>query len=51
LEMQSEYMSGVGMLIYLVKYSRLDIANAVRELNKCMDGETMAAYKKMLRLI
>jgi len=50
-EMQSEYMSGVGMLLYLVKYSRPDIANAVRELTKCMDGATPAAYKEMLRLI
>jgi len=36
-EMQSEYMSSVGMLLYLVKYSRPDITNAVRELTKCMD--------------
>jgi len=50
-EMQSEYMSGVGMLLYLVKYSRPDIANAVRELTKCMDGATPAAYKEMLRLV
>jgi len=50
-EMQSEYMSGFGMFLYLVKYSRPDIANAVRELTKCMDGATMAAYKEMLRLI
>jgi len=49
--MQSEYMSGVGMLLYLVKYSRPDIANAVRELTKCMDGATPAAYKEMLRLV
>jgi len=44
-EMQSKYMSCVGMLLYLVKYARPDIANAVRELTKCMDGATMAAYK------
>jgi len=50
-EMQSEYMSGVGMLLYLVKYSRPDIVNAVRELTKCMDGATPEAYKEMLRLI
>jgi len=47
--MQSEYMSGVGMLLYLVKYSRPDIANAVRELTKCMDVATPAAYKEILR--
>jgi len=44
-------MRGVGMLLYLVKYSRPDIADAVRELTKCMDGATPAAYKEMLRLV
>ena len=29
LEKQSRYRSGVGMLLYLIKYSRLDIANVV----------------------
>jgi hypothetical protein len=31
---QFKYRSGVGMLIYLVKHSRPDIANATRELTK-----------------
>ena len=51
LEMQSDCIGGVGMLLYLVKYSRPDIANMVRELTKCMDGATPAAYKEMLRLV
>ena len=50
-EMQSRYRSGVGMLLFLVKHSRPDISNAVRELTKCMDGASPAAYKEMLRLI
>ncbi len=33
-EKQKLYRSGVGMLLYLVKHSRPDIANAVRELSK-----------------
>jgi hypothetical protein len=37
-EEQSDYHSGVGMLLFLVKHSRPDIANPVRELSKCMDG-------------
>jgi len=49
--MQSKYMSGVGMLLYLVKYSRPYIANKVRDLSKCMDGATPAAYKNILRLV
>jgi hypothetical protein len=48
---QSRYRSGVGMLLYLIKYLRPDIANVVRELSKCMDGANLAAYKEMLRVI
>jgi hypothetical protein len=45
------YRSGVGMLLYLVKHSRPDIANAVRELSKLMDGPTPAAMKELKRVI
>jgi hypothetical protein len=48
---QSRYRTGVGMLLYLIKHSRPDICNAVRELTKCLNGVTPAAYKEMLRLI
>ena len=44
-DMQSRYRSGVGMLFYLIKYSRPDIGNLMRELSKCNDGATLAAYK------
>ncbi|KAL7501989.1 hypothetical protein ACHAXN_000113 [Cyclotella atomus] len=50
-EKQSLYRSGVGMLLYLVKYLRPDIANAVRELSKVLDGSTKASFKEMLRVI
>jgi hypothetical protein len=36
-EDQVLYRSRVGMLLYLVKHSRPDIANVVRELSKCLD--------------
>jgi hypothetical protein len=49
--LQSKYHFGVGMLLYLIKYSRPDLANVVRELSKCMDGANLAAYKEMLRVI
>jgi hypothetical protein len=49
--LQSKYRSGVGMLLYLIKYSRPDLANVVRELSKCMDGANLAAYKEMLRVV
>lgn len=48
LEMQKKYWSGVGMLLYLVKYSRPDIANGVRELSKTMDGAMLGHYKNLL---
>ena len=49
--LQKNYRSGVGMLLYLIKYSRPDISNAVRELSKCMDRATYGTYKEMLRVI
>ena len=39
------------MLLYLVKHSRPDIANGVRELSKALVGPSEAAYKDMLRMI
>ena len=50
-EKHARYRSGVGMLLYLVKHSRPDIANCVRELSKVLDGPSMASYKEMLRCI
>ena len=48
---QSKFRSGAGMLLYLVKHSRLDIANAVRELSKVEDGANHAHWKALLRTI
>ena len=45
------YRSGVGMLLYLVKHSRPDIANSTRELSKVMDKPTPAAMKELMRVI
>jgi uncharacterized protein YdaT len=47
----SLYRTGVGMLLFLVKHSRPDIANAVRELSKVLDGPSPAAMKEMKRVI
>ena len=46
-EMQTDYRSAVGMLLYLVKHSRPDISNAVRELSKCMDRANQDAFKEL----
>ncbi len=48
---QSMYRTGVGMLLYLVKYSRPEISNAVRELSKVLDGATECHEKALLRCI
>jgi hypothetical protein len=45
------YRSGVSMLLYLVKHSRPDIINAVRELSKVTDGATLGNWKSMLRTV
>ena len=45
------YRSGVGTLLYLVKHSRPDIANVVRELSKVLDCPTQAAFNEMKRAI
>ena len=50
-ERQSLYRSGVGMLLFLVKHSRPDIANCVRELSKVLDFSTERSFKEMLRII
>jgi hypothetical protein len=50
-EQQKDYRSGVRMLLYLVKYSRPDIANGVRELSKVMDAANHDDYERMLRMI
>ena len=39
------------MLLYLVKHSRPDIANATRELSKVMDKPTPAAMKELKRVM
>ncbi|MHA7927767.1 MAG: Ty1/Copia family ribonuclease HI, partial [Marinobacter sp.] len=50
-EEHADYRSGVGMLLYLVKHSRPDIANVVRELSKALDCPTKETVKEMLRVI
>jgi hypothetical protein len=50
-EEQKRYRSGVGMLLYLVKLSRSDLSNAVRELSKVMDGATVEHVNLMLRVV
>ena len=50
-EEQKIFRSGVGSLLYLMKHSRPDISNAVRELSKVMDGATSGHLKTLFRAI
>ena len=50
-DQQQENWSGVGTLPYLTKLSRPDIANAVCELSKSMDGASKLQFREMLRVI
>ena len=50
-DQQQEYRSGVGTLQNLTKHSRPDIANAVHELSKSMDGASKLQFREMLRVI
>ena len=45
---QSMYRSGVGTLLYLIKHSRPDLTNPVRELS---NGASMAQVTEMYRVI
>jgi hypothetical protein len=46
IEEQKLFRSGVSMLLYLVKHSRPDIANPVREFSKVLDDTTLAAMEE-----
>ena len=48
---QWKYQSGVGMLLYLVKHSHLNLANMSRELSKVNNGSNPATYKELLHVI
>ena len=48
---QKMYRSGVGSLLYLLKPSRPDLSNSVRELSKVMDGANRSHMKMLKRVI
>jgi hypothetical protein len=39
------------MLFLSIKYARPDLANAVGELSRCMNGDGDASYKKISRVM
>jgi len=48
---QRIYRSGVGKLLHLMKWTRPDILNAVRELSRFMSGATLAHLNAMYRVM
>ena len=51
IDIAMKYRSGAGMLLYLVKYSRPDLANAVRELSKGVQSPNEMCWKELMRVI
>ena len=43
--LHNRYGSGVGSLLYLVKYAQPRLSNTVHELSECVDKENMSHYK------
>jgi hypothetical protein len=50
-EETKKYQSGVGSLLYLLKHSRPELSNPIRDLSKCMIGANYDAMKEMYRVI
>jgi len=48
---QKDFRSGVGSLLYLLKHSRPELSNSVRELSKVMDQANKAHEKALYRVI
>ncbi len=45
------YLLAVGTLLYLLKYSRLCLANQLHELSKALDGSSQGTFKELKRVI
>ena len=50
-EMQKRYRIALDMMLFLIKFSRPDISNGVRELTKVNDRATQENFKQMLRTV
>ena len=46
-----KYRSALEMVLFLVNYSRSDIASAVQELSKVNNRENHTHYKQMLQVV
>ena len=50
-EEQTLYRCGVGILLYLVKHTRPDLANATRKFSKAMDVANYLHWRELLLVI
>jgi hypothetical protein len=50
-EEHKEFRSGVGSLLYLLKHSRPELSNPIRELSRCMSGPGKDNIEEMYRVI
>ena len=50
-EEQTLFRCGVGILLYLVKQTRPDLANGTRELSKAMDVANYTHWRELLRVV
>jgi hypothetical protein len=50
-EGQTEYWSGGGSLLYLLKHSQPELSNPIRELSKAMNAPNTDHLKEMYRVI
>ena len=50
-ESQTRFRIAVGLLLFLIKFTRPDLSNSVRELAKVNDGASDENFKQMLRTI
>ncbi|VEU33926.1 unnamed protein product [Pseudo-nitzschia multistriata] len=48
---QTKYRSGVGILLHMMRWSRPDVLNAVRELSSYMTTASKACYKALNRVM
>ena len=50
-EKQTLYRCGVGILLYLVKQTRPDLANATRQLSKVIDVANYVHWRELLMVV
>jgi len=50
-EKQSDYRKGVGILLHMMRWSRSETLNAVRELSRHLKEATDVHYKQMIRIM